>query len=90
MGIEKTAKAGALLQFRDSADPSVSGNLPSFYAGRVWSPAEAVKDAESILYFRELLGSPTKGRSGLGVIPRVPLTAKGSLDHRKIVMRYSV
>ena len=72
VGIEKTAKAGALLQLRDSADPSVSGNPPSLYAGRVWSPAEAVKDAEIILYFRELLGSPTKGRSGLAVIPRVP------------------
>ena len=32
-----------------------------------------------------MLGSPSKGRSGLGFIPRVPLPVKGSKEHRKIV-----
>ena len=85
MGIEKTAKAGALLQLRDSADPLVSGTSPSLRAGRTFSIADAVKDAESILYFRELLGSPAKGRCGLGYIPRVPLAPKGTKEHRKAV-----
>ena len=43
------------------------------------------KDAENILYFRELLGSPAKGRCGLGYIPRVPLAPKGTKEHRKAV-----
>ena len=85
VGIEKTAKAGALLQLRDSADPLVSGTSPSLRAGRTWSIVDAVTDAESILYFRKLLGSPAKGRCGLGYIPRVPLAPKGTKEHRKAV-----
>ena len=85
VGIEKTAKAGALLQLRDSADTLVSGVSPSLRAGRTWSVVDAVSDAESILYFRKLLGSPAKGRCGLGYIPRVPLAPKGTKEHRKAV-----
>ena len=85
VSIEKSAKAGALLQLRDSSDPFVASNVPSLYAGRKFSPAKAVEDAESILYFQQLLGSPAKGRAGLGFIPRVPIPEKGTKEHRKLV-----
>ena len=70
---------------RDSSDPFVASNCPSLYAGRSFSPAKAVEDAESILYFQKLLGSPAKGRAGLGFIPRVPFPDKGTKEHRKLV-----
>ena len=85
VGIEITAKAGALLKLRDSADVCVSSNVPMLYAGRVWSPADSVKDAESILYFRELRGNPATGRLGLGYIPCIPFPEKDTKEHRKIV-----
>ena len=83
--VEKAAKAGALLQLRDSSDTAVSSNVPTLNAGRVWSPTDSVKEAESILYFRELLGNPATGRLGLGYIPRNHFPDKGTKEYRKLV-----
>ena len=44
-----------------------------------------MEDAESILYFRELLGSPAKGRMCLGYIPQPPFPEKNTKEHRNIV-----
>ena len=84
-GLLKTAKAGCLLQLRDSKDPIVSKHLPSVRAGRTWSVTDSVKDAESVLYFRQLVGSVCKGKAGFGYIPSEPFPAKGTKDHRKLV-----
>ena len=84
-GLLKTAKAGCLLQLRDSKDPIVSKHLPSVRAGRTWSVTDSVKDAESVLCFRQLVGSVCKGKAGFGYIPSEPFPAKGTKNHRKLV-----
>ena len=52
---------------------------------RTWSVTDSVKDAESVLYFRQLVGSVCKGKAGFGYIPSEPFPAKGTKDHRKLV-----
>ena len=74
-----------MLELRDSKDPIVSKHLPSVRAGRTWSVTDSVKDAESVLYFRQLVGSVCKGKAGFGYIPSEPFPAKGTKDHRKLV-----
>ena len=47
--------------------------------------ADTVSDAESVLYFRQFVGSVCKGRAGFGCIPSEPFPAKGTKEHRKLV-----
>ena len=61
----KSAKVSCHLQLRDSQDPLVSSSLPTLDTGRTWQVVDAVDDAESVLYFRRILGHTQVGRAGL-------------------------
>jgi ubiquitin C-terminal hydrolase len=62
----KRKKVGALLQLKNSTDPSVSENLPTLKAGRKWSPSSTLSDAEADVRVSEMTGKVCDGRSGLG------------------------
>ena len=68
------------LQLRDSKDPVVSSSVPVIDTGRKWSVSEAVKDAESILHFKKIMGHTQTGTAGLGYTPIEPIPVKGSKD----------
>ena len=81
----KTTKASAHLQLRDSKDPVVSSSVPEIDTGKKWSVSEDVKDAESILYFKKILGHTQLGKAGFGYTPVEQIPAKGSKEYRKAV-----
>ena len=81
----KTTKASAHLQLRDSKDPIVASSVPTLDTGKNWSVSECVKDAESILHFKKILGHTQTGKTGLGFTPIEQIPVKGSKEFRKAV-----
>ena len=81
----KTTKASAHLQLRDSKDPVVASSVPVLETGKNWSVSESVKDAESILHFKKILGHTQTGKAGLGYTPFEQIPVKGSKEFRKAV-----
>ena len=81
----KTSKTSSYLQLRDSKDPVISSSVPVVDTGRKWSVADSVDDAESILYFKKILGHTQTGKAGFGYTPVQKFPAKGSKEYRKAV-----
>ena len=81
----KSAKVSCHLQLRDSKDPLISSSVPVLNTGRTWHVSDAVDDAESVLYFRRILGHTQVGRAGLGLIPQTKFPSVGTKEHRKLV-----
>ena len=97
--ILKSAKVSAYLQLRDSKDELVSAVRPRVKAGK-WKAGESVKEAESFIRFKEMVGSPIGteasnlvnlnqekqgARPGLGLRVTIKKPKKGTKQHRKIV-----
>ena len=81
----KSAKVSCHLQLRDSQDPLISSSVPVLNTGRTWQVKDAVDDAESVLYFRKILGHTQVGKAGLGLIPQSKFPPPGTKEHRKLV-----
>lgn len=62
----KVAKCRVAMMLRDSRDELVSGARVTTRAGRKWAANTAVRQAESSLKLRDVIGSPCVGRQGLG------------------------
>ena len=59
--------------------------MPEIDTGKKWSVSEDVKDADSILHFKKILGHTQLGKAGFGYAPVEQIPAKGSKEYRKAV-----
>ena len=53
--------------------------------GNVWNVKQATSNAESALFFKNLVGVPHSRRSGIGIAPEKPLPTSGKKEYRKAV-----
>ena len=70
----KTAKARLLVTLDESEDPGVKGAGFCVVGERKTDTQAVVEEAEGRLKMRDLTGIRNKGKEGLGLHPRVPLT----------------
>lgn len=64
----KVLRAREVQQFRESADPKVSGAGVAVKPGRKWRAEATVEQAEPWLRHRVLVGTVARGRAGRGTI----------------------
>ena len=84
VSVFKSAKVSGHLLLRDSSDPFVAESNSSLKAGR-WNVREAVDEAESELNLARIIGKPTPGRSGLGLMAPSSVPKKGTHAYRKLI-----
>ena len=70
---------------RDSRDPLVTNAHPSAIAGRKWKAKIVVKNAESALRMKEIIGTVANGKAGLGLHPQCWWSKESTLNRRKMV-----
>ena len=79
----KVLHAREVLQYRQSADPKVSG--AGVKTGRKWRAEAAVEQAESRLRHRVLVGTVARGRAGLGTFASPRFDKARGKDRRQLV-----
>lgn len=62
----KVTRAREVLLYRDSSDPKVATAGIEMRTGWKWKAEEAVRQAESRVHHKRLVGVVTRGRAGLG------------------------
>ena len=81
----KVLRAREVLQFRESADPKVSGAGVAVRTGRKWRAEAAVEQAESRLRHRVLVGTVARGRMGLGTVASPRFDKVRGKERRQLV-----
>ena len=69
----------------DSRDPLVKNTQPSMITGRKWKAKIAVKNAESALRMKEIIGTEANGKAGLGLDPQNWWSKESRFNRRKMV-----
>ena len=64
----KTTKTRQVMMLRDCKDKKVKEAGVQVNTGRKWSAAKAVDDAEASLRHKDIIGTVTSGRQGLGCL----------------------
>ena len=70
---------------RDSRDSLVKNAQPSVITGRKWKSKIAVKNAESALGMKEVIGTVVNGKAGLSLHPQHWLSKESTENRRKMV-----
>ena len=70
---------------RDSCDPLVKNAQPSVITGRKWKAKIAVKNAESALRMKEIIGTVANGKAGLDLHPQLWWSKESTANRRKMV-----
>jgi hypothetical protein len=81
----KVAKARLVMTLRDSKDDKIRRAGIEIRTGRKWSASSAVLEAESRLQHRDIIGTTTTGRQGLGMVTRQRWAAANQAEKRKLV-----
>ena len=59
--------------------------LPSIITSRKWKAKRVVENAESALKMKEIIGTVTNGRAGIGLHPQRWWSQESTIDKRKMV-----
>ena len=70
---------------RDSRDPLVKNAQPSVITSRKWKAKIAVENAESALRIKEVIGTITNRKAGLGLHPQRWWSKESTANRRKMV-----
>ena len=81
----KVAKCRLTMTYRDSKDQSINEAGITTRSGRKWAASNAIKEAESSLRTRDIVGLPCIGRQGLGANQFQPWTKAGPKERRGLV-----
>ena len=81
----KLGKARLFQMLRDSRDPPVKNAQPSVITDRKWKAKIAVENAESALRMKEIIGTVSNGKAGLGLHPQCWWSKESTVNRRKMV-----
>ena len=82
----KLGKARLFQMLRDSRDPLVKNTQPSVMNGQKWKGKIAVEDAESALKMKEIIGTVTNWRAGLGIHSERWWSQECTINKRKMIL----
>ena len=82
----KVCKTRLVLMLRDSQDEKINRAGIQVLTGRKWSALKAVEEAESSLRLKDIVGTTTVGRLGLGATVRERWDTAKRLERRKMVL----
>ena len=80
----KSAKLSGHLLLRESSDPCVSGTSIDVKSGK-WRVSDAVKEAESTLEFKKIIGYHQSNRAGFGSKSTPEVPPKRFYAYRKLL-----
>ena len=81
----KITKTRNLLQYARSEDPKVAAAGIQIRSGRKWSAKRELQVAEESLRHKDILGSISKGRAGLGFSPATHTNSAKSKERRQLI-----
>ncbi len=81
----KATKARQVMMLKESKDEKIIDAGIEVRTGRKWKASEAVKDAESRLQHKDIVGTLAHGRLGLGCITRSSWKEANTAERRKLV-----
>ena len=70
---------------QDSHDTLVKNMQPSIIIGRKWKAKIVVENAKSALKMKEMFGTVSNGRAGLGLHPQCWWSKKSTINKSKMV-----
>ena len=82
----KLGKVQLFQMLHDSCDPLVKNAQPSMITGWKWKAKIAVKNVESALRMKEMIGTVANGKAGLGLHPQRWWSKESTLNRRKMVL----
>ena len=82
----KLGKAQLFQILRDSHDPLVKNTQPFVITGRKWKAKTAVENTDLVLRMKEIIGTVTNGKAGLGLHPQRWWSKESMLNRRKMVL----
>ena len=86
-GEYKVTKATVVMILQDSGDGKTSGAGVEVITGHKWQATQVVKEAETRLKQKEIVGSVATGRLGLGCITRSSCKLSNTAERRKLVQQ---
>ena len=81
----KLGKVQLFQMLHDSHDPLLKNTQPSMITSRKWKAKIAVKNAESALRMKDIIGTVANGKAGLGLHPQRWWSTESTSNRRRMV-----